>query len=138
MRRWHPYSWSNMPFRARPWQESLDRYFDLASLHPEHLAMVEIIDSVVRSDVADRLAGNYTIGGLHVADVERCEPPYSVITVETQIRGRSTRVIGVWHVSSSGLREEIVVPADSAVPLFWRFMIEKFGFSATPSGPVSH
>jgi hypothetical protein len=127
LRQWQPYSWSREPFKARPWPGLLDRYWDLADRYPEQLAMVEILHSVVDSDAANRLAGNYTIGGLHVVDVEHREPPYSVITVETYGRSnKSEPLVAVWHVSSSGLREEIIRPVDSAVALFWRFVAEKF------------
>jgi hypothetical protein len=37
--------------------------------------MVEIVDSVVGSDAVNRLAGTYTISGLHVVDVEHHETP---------------------------------------------------------------
>jgi len=127
-RRWRPYSWSSEPFKVRPWPDLRDRFWDLADLNPEHLAMVEIIDSVVARPATDRLVGNYTIGGLHVADAAHREPPYSVITVEVYGPGpRGAPAVAVWHVSTSGLREEIVTPIDSAVPLFWRFVFEKFG-----------
>jgi hypothetical protein len=89
--------------------------------------MVDILQSVVDSDAANRLAGNYTVGGLHVVDVEHCEPPYSVITVETYGWGNTSGpLVAVRHVSSSGLPEKIIRPVDSAVALFWRFVIEKF------------
>jgi hypothetical protein len=82
-RGWQPYSWSREPFKALSWPDLLDRYWDMADRYPEQLAMVEILHSVVNSDAVNRLAGNYTINGLHIVDVEHREPPYSVITVET-------------------------------------------------------
>jgi hypothetical protein len=127
VRRWRPYTWSDLPFTARPWPELIDRYLDLAESHVDYLAIVEIINSVVHRDAVDRLAGNYTVGGLHVVDTELCSPPYSVITVETLGRSRSSDpAVAVWQVSSSGLREEVIAPVDAAVPLFWRFVVEKF------------
>jgi hypothetical protein len=128
-RRWRPHSWSTEPFKARSWPDLRDRFWGLADLHPEQLAAVEIIDSVVNC-AADRLTGNYTIGGLHVADAAHRDPPYSVITIELYGRGAGgVPAVAVWHVSTSGLREEIVKPIDSAVPLFWRFVFEKFGLT---------
>lgn len=131
VRRWRPYSWSTRPFVAQAWPEIRARYLDLAQVQIEHLAVVEIIDGVLRSDVADRLAGAYTIGGMHVVDRENRTPPYSVISVDVHGGGRSdSPAIAIWHESSSGLRDQIVVAADAAVPLFWRFMSEKLTIPA--------
>ncbi|WP_213457364.1 hypothetical protein [Rhizomonospora bruguierae] len=92
--------------------------------------MIEIIDSVTHSGVAGNLAANYSISGLHFVDIEHCQPPYSVVTIETYGWGKKCQpVVVMWYQAGSGLRDEIVRPIDKAVPLFWRFTGEKFNIA---------
>jgi hypothetical protein len=51
------------------------------------------------------------------------EPPYDLVAVRTPPEGR----VRIEHMAVTGLRDKIERPANEAVPLFWRFMIEKFG-----------
>ena len=104
-----------------------DRYIDL-------LATIEIVDSIVGRGASEVLAGNYTIGAvLHVVNADAAVPPYSAISVETILAGRSgSAAVEISHTSASGLREHVVRPVDAAVPLFWRFVTAKFGIVGAP------
>lgn len=133
-RRWQPYSWSHRPFEARPWAELAGRYWQLADGAPELLAIIEIIDSVIAVRAEAALAANRTIGALNVVSVNAADPPYSVVSVSAFPPGRSApAMVQVEHVSGSGLAEVVVRPAEEAVPLFWRFVIEKFGIEPVAS-----
>jgi hypothetical protein len=134
-RRWRPYSWSHRPFLALPWAELADRYWQLADSAPELLSIIEIIDSVIAVRAEAALAANRTIGALNVVSVDAAEPPYAVVSVSVFPPGRSApAMVQVEHVSCSGLAEVVVRPAEEAVPLFWRFVIEKFGIEPAVGG----
>ncbi|MCW2749899.1 MAG: hypothetical protein JWR83_1009, partial [Aeromicrobium sp.] len=50
------------------------------------------------------------------------EPPFDVLRISPSFLG-----IIIRHQSTTGLDDTITRPAPDAVPLFWRFMSEKFG-----------
>jgi hypothetical protein len=136
-RRWRPHSWSHQQFQATPWAQLADHYWELTDATPVYLTIIEIIDSVRASGAGSWLAAARTIGALNVVSVDAAEPPYSVISVSIIPAGRTAPgVVQVEHVSCSGLTEVIVRPLDNGVPLFWRFVIEKFGVqpAATSAG----
>lgn len=131
-RRWRPHSWSHRRFQATPWAQLADHYRLPANGTSEHLAIIEIIDSVRACGADGVLAAARTIGALNVVDVDATEPPYSVLSVSIIPAGRTAAgAVQVRHVSCSGLAEDIVRPLDDAAPLFWRFVIEKFGIQPT-------
>ena len=57
------------------------------------------------------------------------EPPHEVVIVRSpsSLRRPSTGHVVIEHRSLTGHDDSIERPADEAVALFWRFMIEKFG-----------
>jgi hypothetical protein len=54
------------------------------------------------------------------------DPPYGVAIVRAQTTGH----VRIEHLSRTGYHEDIERPQEEAVPLFWRFMMEKFGVSS--------
>lgn len=57
------------------------------------------------------------------------EPPYGVVVVRApgSIREPAMGFVRIEHLSTTGHDDVIDRPVIDAVPLFWRFMIEKFG-----------
>jgi hypothetical protein len=94
--------------------------------------MADIVDSVIECGRTNRLAAVTAMHDLVVAvrpvpedvaiDVVLVRSPSSHIPVEPG-------AVLIQHRSTTGFDDEITRPADEAVALFWRFMIEKFGVS---------
>jgi hypothetical protein len=113
-------------FHAVPWPEiarQLGRY------GPEHQPMVDIAESVIASGAAAHIAGLTSMTDLVVVPAPVGSPPHDEVIVRWE-RGFVT-VETRTHI---GRNDKIKRPADQAVPLFWRFMIEKFGIHPTPTG----
>ncbi|MET8250096.1 hypothetical protein [Micromonospora sp. NPDC005197] len=116
-------------FEEVPWPEIAVRFHDFAEQHPDFEHMAAIVDSVLACDGASRLAGLTSMHDLVVAARPVPEdPPVEVVIV----RSPSSGLIGpgavlIEHRSTSGRDDVIARPSEEAIPLFWRFMIEKFG-----------
>lgn len=101
----------------------------MATEHEEFRHMEAIVRSVLDSDAVDRLAAYTSMHDLIVVDVPIPEPPYGVVAVRAPSslhRPRDGHVL-IEEMSVTGHNDEIERPVAEAVPLFWRFMIEKFG-----------
>ena len=57
------------------------------------------------------------------------EPPYDLVVVRApiSIRPPTAGCVLIEHLTATGLDDKIEGPTADAIPLFWRFMIEKFG-----------
>lgn len=91
--------------------------------------LVEIIDSVMARGLADSLAATTSMHDLIVAALPLMDPPFDVIAVRAlgSIRSAPDGEVLIEHLTPTGRDERITRPAIEAVPLFWRFAIEKFG-----------
>ena len=91
--------------------------------------MLDIARSVRASGADAQLAGLLSMTDLVVVPRPVPSPPYDEVIVRYQ---------GPWitveTLTHSGRNDRIRRPAEDAVPLFWRFMIEKFGIHPSPSG----
>lgn len=117
------------PFRQRPWEE-LDREFDSwSSTHPEFQHMSAIVTSVREAGAEDVLAASTSMHDLLVRPTPLTDPPYDVVAVRApnSMFKVTPGTVLIEHLSVTGRNDRIVRPAADAVPLFWRFMIEKFG-----------
>ena len=117
------------PFRARDWN-GIHRTMDaMATEHEEFRHMEAIVRSVLDSDAADRLAGYTSMHDLIVVDVPIPEPPYGVVAVRapSSLHPPPDGQVLIEEMSVTGHNDRIERPVAEAVPLFWRFMIEKFG-----------
>lgn len=105
----------------------------MADDHPSFRHMADIVDSVVRSDAVDRLAGCTSMHDLVVVPRPEPEPPYGAIIVRAPGSLANPRVgeVIVEHTSVTGKRDLVARPVADAVPLFWRFVIEKYGIEPT-------
>ena len=117
------------PFRQRPWDE-IDAFLgDMADRHVEFRHMSDIVKSVLASDQTGALAACTSMHDLIVVPTPIPEPPYGVVAVRApgSIRQPAMGFVRVEHLSTTGHDDVIDRPVVDAVPLFWRFMIEKFG-----------
>lgn len=91
--------------------------------------MSDIVKSVLASDQTGALAACMSMHDLIVVPTPIPEPPYGVVAVRApgSIRQPAMGFVRIEHLSTTGHDDVIDRPVVDAVPLFWRFMIEKFG-----------
>jgi hypothetical protein len=91
--------------------------------------LVEIVDSVLTSGLTGSLAATTSMHDLIVAALPLIEPPFDVIAVRApgSLREPPPGQVLMEHLTPTGHDDRITRPAVEAVPLFWRFVIEKFG-----------
>ncbi|MFD7653552.1 hypothetical protein ACFV4N_06190 [Actinosynnema sp. NPDC059797] len=125
------------PFREQPWDRIAAWFHEVAAQNRHYRHMADIVDSVRACGGEERLAGLTSMHDLVVTPRPvRAAPPVEVVVV----RAPSSGLVGeggvlIAHWSTTGRDDEIHRPADEAVPLFWRFVIEKFGVE--PVRPLS-
>ncbi|MFC8047837.1 hypothetical protein [Nocardia sp. NPDC057353] len=115
------------PFVELPWPDIAARYRELAAQRPAIQHMSDIIESVLACGADRQLAGVAIMDGLAVAARPLPEPPVAEIVVLTSGRDVRSGTVVIEHRSISGHDDRIARPVAEAVPLFWRFVIEKFG-----------
>ncbi|SDI61323.1 hypothetical protein SAMN05192558_106284 [Actinokineospora alba] len=118
------------PFPAVGWSAIAERCQEMAAEHPEFQHMADIADSVIARRAEDRLAGFTSMHDLVVAARPLPErPPIDVLVVWSPSSGHGgTGGVLIEHRSTTGPDDRIYRPSDQAVPLFWRFVAEKFAF----------
>lgn len=117
------------PFQARSWVD-IDAFLQgMAERDARFRHMAAIVRSVIDSRAADRLAAYTSMHDLIVVPVPIPEPPYGVVAVRAPGSRREPQDghVLIEHMSVTGHDDKIERPVTEAVPLFWRFMIEKFG-----------
>ena len=100
--------------------------------------LLDIIDSVLVSGVADELAVTTSMHDLVIVGRPVPDPPMDVLLVRApgSLREPTTGHVLIEYRANSGRDTVIERPVDEAVRLFWRFVEEKFGVRATGSdGP---
>ena len=117
------------PFRPTPWEDIARFLGRLAETHDEFGHMAAVADSVVASGSTDRLAGCTSMHDILVVSTPVREPPYDLVVVRAPSSLRPPRAgcVLIEHLTGTGRNDKIERPTADAVPLFWRFMIEKFG-----------
>lgn len=117
------------PFRQRPWEE-IDAFLgDMADRDERFRHMSDIVKSVLASDRTQALAASTSMHDLIVVPTPIPEPPYGVVAVRApgSVHEPALGLVRIEHLSVTGHDDVIDRPVADAVPLFWRFMIEKFG-----------
>ncbi|MDT4935443.1 MAG: hypothetical protein QOK11_3335 [Pseudonocardiales bacterium] len=91
--------------------------------------LVEIVDSVTESGLSPHLAATTSMHDLIVASMPLMLPPFDVVAVRApgSIRAAPDGEVLIEHLTPTGRDERITRPVAEAVPLFWRFVTEKFG-----------
>jgi hypothetical protein len=105
------------------------RLEDMAVDHPNFAHMAAVAASVVLSESTDLLAGCTSMHDLIVVPTPIPEPPYDVIAVRApgSLANPPAGQVIVEHLSCTGHNDRIARPTSEAVPLFWRFVAEKYG-----------
>ena len=110
------------PANPRPWSQLRDEYKAMGEPGAPILA---IIESVASSTEAESLAGFTSMADLIVIESPPRALPYDAVAIKLRDGGR----VEIEHLSVTGHNDRITRESDAAVPLFWRFMTEKFGVS---------
>lgn len=122
------------PFREVPWTEIASRFTELAALHPDFQHMADVVDSVIAQQATTNLAALTSMHDLVVAKRPLpTESPIDVVIVKSPSSHRGYVAPGwvvIEHLSTTGHDDQIARPSDQAVPLFWRFMAEKFAITS--------
>jgi hypothetical protein len=133
MHRWHGhllpmnYPWSQWPELTEQAVPEFRRRVEYSEMN---IAFLAIIQSVSASGLSDQFVASWSpLGRLSVA-LAAFEP---TLREEITVRGDmplhwvSPGSIRIYHESYSGMVDDIESPIVDAVPLFWRFVAEKFG-----------
>jgi hypothetical protein len=119
--------WPHFP--PRPWAVLHAEYGDLVVQLPTLRHVLAVVESVLEVGADRDLAASTSLRDLMVRPLPLGDPPYDLVVVRSPIsmvRVAPGTVI-VEHVSATGHDDRVVRPVAEAVPLFWRFMIEKYG-----------
>ncbi|WP_306204059.1 hypothetical protein [Actinoplanes sp. RD1] len=122
------------PFEQYSW-ETIDVFLGgMADRYAEFQHMSDIVTSVVASGRTGALAACTSMHDLIVVATPIPEPPYGVVAVRApgSLREPADGMVRIEHHAVTGHDEVIERPVADAVPLFWRFMIEKFGVGPGP------
>ncbi|GLY64714.1 hypothetical protein [Amycolatopsis taiwanensis] len=110
------------------WDEVAGRARDFEGCPGIH-ALVDVIDSVRDCKARERLAGVWTLNGLVVTPLPIPDKPPIQHVIVSPGWGRTGDAVLIEHRAISGHDDRILRPSTEAVPLFWRFVIEKFGIA---------
>jgi hypothetical protein len=119
-------------FHVMTWTEIGARADEIAALGPQFRYLTDLVASIRRSGVDDQLAASYSMMDLRVTDAPVHEPPveYILVRAPNSTPSPPPGMIRIEHQTSSGRNDAIDRPYDETVPLFWRFIREKFGVVA--------
>lgn len=122
-----PYPWG----KSVPWPDLADRYRVLATDIPATAPVLAVIESVIENGMEGRLTACTSMHDLMVTTEPPTPPPIDVIFVRS-VGSRKSQdgQVTIEHTASSGLRERITRPEGEVLPLFWRFVLEKYGLSS--------
>jgi hypothetical protein len=118
-----------LTFRPRSWEDIASFFDGIAERDPSFAYMVAVARSVLDSGAAQSLAGTTSMHDLVVTSTPVSEPPLDVVIVRApgSLHLPTPGHVLIEQQSLTGHDDRIERPATEAVPLFWRFMIEKFG-----------
>ncbi|GAA1597411.1 hypothetical protein GCM10009804_62320 [Kribbella hippodromi] len=97
--------------------------------------MPAVVKSILASAHPHALAGCTSMHDLIVVPTPIPQPPYDVVAVRApgSIHQPPKGLVRIEHLSTTGHNDTIDKPTTDAIPLFWRFMTEKFGVHPTRS-----
>lgn len=107
----------------KTWEDVARWMWELAETSSERLPMALLANSVLASGVADQLLVNTSMHDLLVA---ASEPEHWTGADVIQVH-LLPGLVRISHLSTTGRLEKIDRDPDETVPLFWRFVREKFG-----------
>mgnify|MGYP001383631714 CR=1 FL=1 len=118
------------PFRQTPWDEIADFLGGMADRNPGFQHMADIVNSVIDSRSTELLAAFTSMHDLMVVATPIPDAPVDLVAVRAPGSLHPASPDGlvlIEHLTVSGNNDRIERPVAEAVPLFWRFMIEKWG-----------
>jgi hypothetical protein len=117
------------PFLKQPWADLATEYRELVEQIPQLAPMLAVIESVIENQMADRLSATTSLRDLVVTASPASEPPIDIIIVRSFISmyPPAPGEVSIDHIATSGRSEHIARPVDEVLPLFWRFVLEKYG-----------
>lgn len=128
----------------RPWRDLADLFAQTATRYDAATCLAEIVDSIIDSGVADQLSGS---AGAHnnaliVVEAGDVTPPLTALVVSVWQGGPDTAYkdvgpeqVAIEHWAATGHNDRVERPVSEALPLFRRFVAEKFGIEV-PRDPV--
>jgi hypothetical protein len=126
------------PFKPVLWADIDERFGEFATAHPEFSHMSAIVKSVRSVGAEAALAAHTSMRDLIVLAQPIPDPPYDVVAVRApgSVQAPLDGCVLIEHLSVTGRNDRIERPVTEAVPLFWRFMIEKFGVDPGSHSPA--
>lgn len=117
------------PVTPTPWDQIDARFAEFSSAHPTFEHMSQIVRSVGAVGAGRDLAAFTSMHDLMVVGQPIAEPPVELVAVRapSSLAKVSEGCVLIEHLSITGRNDRIERPTAEAVPLFCRFMIEKFG-----------
>jgi hypothetical protein len=126
-----PRSWqiARNSFHPKEWADIRAFLGGIAETSPQFTYLVDIIDSIIASDRGAVLGATTWMHDLIIAPLPQMDPPFDVIAVRApgSLSPPAKGNVLIEHLTVTGRNDRIERPAAEAVPLFWRFAIEKFG-----------
>jgi hypothetical protein len=92
--------------------------------------MADIVSSVIESQSTENLAACTSMHDLIVAPTPIPEMAYDIVAVRSPgslHRAPPDGSVLIEHLTVSGQNDRLERPIAESVPLFWRFMIDKYG-----------
>jgi hypothetical protein len=113
---------STQPFPARPWPDIAEFFRSIADAHEQFARMSELVGTIIECGGASKLAGFTSMHDLVVTPLP-VAPIYDVVRVSPESPG----AVVIEHRAVTGRNDRITRPTADVIPLFWRFMTEKYG-----------
>ncbi|MCO1576853.1 hypothetical protein M8C13_13930 [Crossiella sp. SN42] len=138
------YGWSHLtrgpqlhgwatPFREVRWNHIAGHFHEYAARERGFRHMADLVDSILARGGAAQLAGLTSMYDLLVTPRPVPETaPVQVVAVRT---APGANGVLIEHLSYTGHDDRIHCRPAETVPLFWRFMSEKFGVRPAPLSP---
>jgi hypothetical protein len=101
----------------------------MAINHQEFGYLAEVAASVIETESTEVLAALTSMHDIIVTSTPIPDAPLDVVAVRApgSLRPPEMGQVLVEHLAVSGHNDRIQRPVTEAIPLSWRFMIEKFG-----------
>jgi len=121
-------------FEPRPWSDLSEFYERMATKDQAFGYLVDIVRSIEVSPGRDRLAATTSMHDLLVVDQPISSLPIEMLRVSApgSLSPAPAGSVVIEHFSHSGRNDRVERPVVEAVPLFWRFVLEKFGIEGAP------
>lgn len=117
------------PWKRQAWPDLAVEYRALLAEMPTIAPVLAVIESVIENKMVNRLTASTSLRDLVVTLDPPSDPPIDVIIVRSLVSVKPSLAgdVTIEHVATSGRTESITRPEADVLPLFWRFVFEKYG-----------